>query len=143
MDAGRSLQELEDDDWGEPTYPSRLVTECHRLRRVPLRDLAPEDLRLLLGQEIGLAYLVPLALDHRTVDPFTAGQNYPGDLLEMLLLLPTSYWDDYPELRQRAVEIAALATARLRDDDADIGDPIAGSIGQRLRRFLNAHRPLP
>ncbi len=142
MDTGRSLQELEGDDWGEPTYPSRLVTECHRLRRVPLRDLAPEDLRLLLGQTIGLAYLVPLALDHLTVDPFTAGRNYPGDLLEMLLLLPTSYWNENPGLRRRAVEVAALATVRLRDDDADIGDPIAGSINQRLRRFLNSQRPL-
>ena len=60
----KSLEELEASDWGEPTYDSYLVTTIHRLRRVPLRQFSVEDLRIMIGQDIGLQYLVPLALEH-------------------------------------------------------------------------------
>jgi hypothetical protein len=36
FDRTKCLQELEHDDWGEPTFSSHLVTTCHRLRRKPL-----------------------------------------------------------------------------------------------------------
>jgi hypothetical protein len=36
FDRNKSLQQLEGEDWGEPTYDSHLVTGCHRLHRVPL-----------------------------------------------------------------------------------------------------------
>jgi hypothetical protein len=39
IDFSRTLQDLEGVDWGEPTYNSHLVVECHRLRRVPLDRL--------------------------------------------------------------------------------------------------------
>ncbi len=55
----KSLQELEHSDWGEPTYDSHLVTTIHRLRRVPLRQYTVEDLRIMIGQNIGLQYLIP------------------------------------------------------------------------------------
>lgn len=77
----QSIEELEGDDWGDATFDSHLVRECHRLRRVPLADLSAENLRILIGQQIGLRYLVPMALDLLRRDPFAAGDFYPGDLL--------------------------------------------------------------
>ena len=50
----KSLQELERDGWGQPDYDSHLVQTCHRLRRVPLADFTTEDLRIMIGQKIGL-----------------------------------------------------------------------------------------
>ena len=61
FDRSKSLEELEGHDWDEPTYDSGLVTECHRLHRVPLCDFTVENLRITIGQIIGLEYLVPLA----------------------------------------------------------------------------------
>ena len=81
FDRSKSLQHLEGQDWGEPTYDSHLVTECHRLRRIPLRDFTAENLRIMIGQQIGLPYLIPLALEMLRGDPFTAGDLYEGDLL--------------------------------------------------------------
>jgi hypothetical protein len=78
----KSLQELEQSDWGEPTYDSHLVTTVHRLRRVALREFSVEDLRIMIGQSIGLPYLVPLALQHLRKDPLAEGDFYPGDLLK-------------------------------------------------------------
>lgn len=68
-DLHRTLTDLEGKDWGPPTYDSHLVTECHRLRHVPLKDLGVEDLGTLIGQEIGLPYLIPVAIDLLREDP--------------------------------------------------------------------------
>ena len=62
FDRSRSLQQLDGQDRGEPTFRSHLVRECRRLRRVPLRDFTAEDLRSAIGQNVGLEYLVLLAL---------------------------------------------------------------------------------
>ena len=59
----KSLQQLDGQDWGEPAFDSRLVVECHRLRRVPLRDFTVENLRITIGQSIGLEHLVTLVLE--------------------------------------------------------------------------------
>jgi hypothetical protein len=56
-----TLTQLERDDWGPPPYDSFLVTECHRLRHVPMRDFTVENLRILIGQHISLAYTVGMA----------------------------------------------------------------------------------
>lgn len=62
--AEQTLDELEGVAWGPPMYDSNLVTNVHRLRRVPLQQYRLEDLRLMIGQEVGVDYLVPRALDH-------------------------------------------------------------------------------
>jgi hypothetical protein len=38
FDRSKSIQQLEGEDWGEPTFHMHLVRECHRLPRVPSRD---------------------------------------------------------------------------------------------------------
>jgi hypothetical protein len=78
----QTLQELEGRDWGPPTFDSHVVTEVHRLRRVPLKRFRIEDFRLLIGQGVGLPYLVPMALEHLERHPFAEGDFYPGDLLK-------------------------------------------------------------
>ena len=109
FDRNKSLQELEGKDWGEPTYDSYLVTECHRLRRVPLREFTAESLRILIGQQIGLPYLVPMALELLRADPFTEGDYYGGDLLAAVLRVETAFWQQHPDLRREAAGVAAQA----------------------------------
>jgi len=97
----KTLQELEDNDWGEPPFSSHLVTECYRLRRVPLRDFTVEDLRIMIGQKNNLDYLVPLALDHLEANPFAEGNFYEGDLLWYTNRIPAEFWNTYPDLHVR------------------------------------------
>jgi CDI immunity proteins len=108
-DRNKSLQQLDGQDWGEPTFDSHLVTECHRLRRVPLRDFTVEDLRITIGQQIGLEYLVPLALDRLHDDPFVEGAYYPCDLLVNVLGAEARFWQSHPELRAQLVAITERA----------------------------------
>jgi hypothetical protein len=109
FDRSKSLQQLDGQDWGEPTFDSRLVTECHRLHRVPLRDFTVEDLRITIGQQIGLDFLVPLALERLADDPFAEGAYYPCDLLVSVLGVEARFWQSHPELRERLVTIAERA----------------------------------
>lgn len=83
----KTLEELENNKWGAPTYNSHLVTTCHRLRKIPIGDFSTEDLRIMLGQSIGVKYLMPLALDILRKDPLSEGDFYPGDLFVAVLRL--------------------------------------------------------
>ena len=72
FDHNRTLQELEAADWGEPHFGSLVVTNVHRLRRIPLKDFSIEDLRLMVAQQQSLLYLVPLALKQLSSDPLSS-----------------------------------------------------------------------
>jgi len=115
FDRNKSLQQLDGQDWGEPTYGSHLVTECHRLRRVPLREFTVEDLRIMIGQHIGVEYLMPLALEHLHADPLAEGAYYPGDLLAAVLRASRQFWQQHPTWRDEVAAIAKRAAPLFSD----------------------------
>ena len=98
FDRTKSLEQLENANWGEPDYDSYLVTTTHRLRRKPLNEFLVEDLRILIGQQIGLHYLIPLAVESLSADPLVAGDYYRGDLLKNVLSVRPEFWSEHPEL---------------------------------------------
>jgi hypothetical protein len=77
FDLNKSLQELDGQHWPAPTFDSHLVQECHRLHQVPLRDFTIENLCTVIGQDIGLEYLVPLAIEKLRDHPLAEGDCYP------------------------------------------------------------------
>ncbi len=95
----KTLTQLEGEDWGEPDYPSYVVTNSHRLRHKPLREFTAEDLRFMLGQQISLPVLMPMALDVlELVAPFAGGDPNRGTLLYSSLKVDKRFWQEYPEL---------------------------------------------
>ena len=127
-----SIEELEGECWPEPDFDSHLVRECHRLRKLQLRLFTVENLRIMLGQDIGSRYLVPIALGHLEADPFVAGDFYPGDLLCAVLSLPREFWSANPELRTRVAAVAGRAV-----DVAIANDEVpARAIRKAHDRFL-------
>lgn len=105
FDRTKSLQELEQHDWGEPTYDSYLVTTIHSLRRKPLNQFAVEDLRIMIGQKIGLPFLLPLAVEHLEAEPLVAGDLYPGDLLSAVVGVDEAFWLEHRSLLERIRKI--------------------------------------
>lgn len=101
FDRAKTLDELDPPAWGEPEYDSYLVSTCHELRRKPLEDFLPEDLRIMIGQGIALRFLVPIAIEVLERDPLTQGDFYPGDLLANVLRVEPLFWDKHPDCRRR------------------------------------------
>ncbi|MDR3404345.1 MAG: contact-dependent growth inhibition system immunity protein [Chthoniobacter sp.] len=105
-DVSKTLEQLDGQVWGEPEWQSHLVLECHRLRRVPLGEFTPADLRILIGQSMDLEFLVPLAFQALAHDPLLDAEYYAGDLLSALLRSDTAFWTVHPDLRAELASIA-------------------------------------
>jgi CDI immunity proteins len=105
IERNKSLQELEKQEWRNDDFSSSLVLTCSALRRKSLREFTVEDLRIMIGQNLSLSYLVPLALEHLQHDPFVAGDFFPGDLLANVLKIQPSFWRMRPDLRLAVEDI--------------------------------------
>ena len=92
IDVSKSLEELENDRWLNYDFPTPLVEKCHRYRKIPLKDLTIEQLRLLIGQNIGLAFLIPKAIEILNQDILAEGDLYKGDLLIAVIMSEDSFW---------------------------------------------------
>jgi hypothetical protein len=113
---------------------SYLLSEVRRLRAIPLKQLRLEDLRLLIGQAVGLPYLVPLALEHLIDHPLASGDFYPGDLLNVVATLPDPFWAIRRELRLQVVAALERALDRIARKGSVTG------LDVELRRSLSNHR---
>jgi hypothetical protein len=88
----KSLENLEKDNWSEPDYESHLVKTSHQLMKKPLKDFEIEDLRIMIGQNIGLTFLIPLALEKLRENILAEGDFYEGDLLNSVLTSDNEFW---------------------------------------------------
>jgi hypothetical protein len=116
IDRAKSLQELDGDAWGESTLDSHLVATCHRLRRKPIKEFTVEDLRIMVGQSIGLEFLVPIAIEIEIleINLFAEGDLYPGDLLEALISgSPPQFWSEHSDLARRLDAVLRRAMENL------------------------------
>ncbi|MFF7884139.1 contact-dependent growth inhibition system immunity protein [Streptomyces sp. NPDC020794] len=110
LNRDRSLEELERDRWPAPSADAtRLVATAHALRLRPIGELTVEDMRLLIGQDIGLPYLLPLALEVLRDSPMAEGVMYEGDLLSAVLTRNPAVWTESSGLgRELRVIVAEL-----------------------------------
>jgi hypothetical protein len=130
----RSLAELLDLPDAHPQLDSYLNGRIAARVRVPLRELTVEDLRLLIGQGIGLLHLVPLALEHLREHPFAAGDMYRGDLLKTVAQIEESFWASRPKLRALLIQVLELAILRVHKVK------LVERLGGELREALRHHR---
>lgn len=101
----KSINELEPKEQFHPTeFESSLIATCYTLRDKKLQNYSTEDLRIMVGQHIGLTWLIPLALDKLKVDILAEGDFYEGDLLVSVLKTGPSYWLNH------SLELATLIT---------------------------------
>lgn len=124
-----ALESLEQDCWeAPPPGATYLVRTVHRLRARPIGSLSPEELRIMIGQGVGLVHLVPVALERLAVDPLVEGDFYPADLLVAALRVGHEFWLAHPDDRRALREIVAgLDVAR--------ADPV---VTEALRAFERA-----
>ncbi|TCP64412.1 contact-dependent growth inhibition system immunity protein [Baia soyae] len=82
FDLTKTLQELDGQIWDDNSFPSYVVTTVHNARLKPLQDVTDEEIRILIGQEVSLEYVVPIAIERLYKDPLLRANFYHGDLLQ-------------------------------------------------------------
>ena len=87
----RSLENLEKKSWPSlnSDEDSYLIRTCNSLRKIPLQDFTNENLRIMIAQQIGIYYLMPLVIETLTDNLFAEGDMYEGDILKAVLDIDT------------------------------------------------------
>lgn len=135
FDRNKSLQELENSDWGDPDNEgSSLVNDCLSLRRIPLKDFDGPKLVEMISQDIGIDYLIPMALELLRADPLADRQFYPGCLLSTLLQASSRYWDKHSDLRDEIERIYQGVLANKARDE-DLRDGIVSELNRSYLIF--------
>jgi hypothetical protein len=107
----RSLADLEGLAVEKGAYGLGSTAWLARALVSPLRQLGPAELRLLLTQGRGLAWVVPLALGRLGREPFAAADYGPGALLAALLTVDPARWE--PAWTERLARVVHSARAHL------------------------------
>ncbi|MGA5120941.1 contact-dependent growth inhibition system immunity protein [Streptomyces pseudogriseolus] len=113
----RTLDELDPPRWTPPASDAtHLVRRVHEVRRVPLGELGPADLRVLVTQRVALPYVLPLAVRLLLEEPLLDAYYYGGDLLLATVNVPASAWSLLPGLGARlSTVITALPEVAVTD----------------------------
>ncbi len=115
----KSLENLEKSVW--PALPSdegsHLIQTCHALRKKQLKDFTTEDLREMIGQDIGLKYLVPLAIRTLEKNILAEGDLYEGDLLKSVLTSDKKFWSSSRDNWTTVCELVENNLSKLNEAD--------------------------
>jgi hypothetical protein len=136
----KSISELLGKEW-PPLGPN--ASHFHRNLRdavnKPVDSLTTADLRLLISQDIGLAFVMPLALSIVEQDPLIEVDYFRGDLLDAMLRASSDFYLDHPDIRRRMEEIVdKMPQALDRLDHIDF-DTTSEALDDALASF-RAHR---
>ena len=124
-----TLEQLEGCVWPAADYESYLVSTVHRLRKKPLAEFTVEDLRIMIGQGIGLPYLIPLAVAVLEREPLAEGDFYPGDLLSSVIGA-VSWLEGQPALAQRVASAVRSLFTETNSVDAELRRRLAEFLGR-------------
>lgn len=118
----KSLESLEKKTWPELSSDndSYLIKTCNSLRKKQVQDFTTEDLRIMIGQEIGLYFLMPLAIETLTDNLFAEGDYYEGDLLKSVLDVNTQFWDDNKDYWQQLSELIRNKRQEIKEMKFDL-----------------------
>jgi hypothetical protein len=113
----KSLESLEKHIWSDlnSDKQSYLIITCNKLRKKPLIEFTVEDMRIMIGQDIGLKFLIPLAIDKLREDILAEGDCYKGDLLKNVLRSDKKYWINEKENWEQITKLFNLNKQPLKE----------------------------
>lgn len=130
IDARLSLEELEGVRWDPPAPgATSLERSVHGLRKRPVNELTGWELARLIGQQVGLDFLVPLAVDRLTTEQDQGRIFLDDDLLTALLSCGDHFRDNDPHLALRL-----LSFIDSLDDEGPYLPPLVAKFQQAFPR---------
>jgi hypothetical protein len=121
-----TMEQLDGEVWPDSDFDSYVVQTSQALRKKPIRSLSDEELRLGIGQQIGLEWLVRLALERLRENPLRSGDFYPGDLLHNVLQVPSAFWPSHDAEREALMAILKSLDGRRSDLVPSLRSAISG-----------------
>ena len=85
-----------------------------------------EDIRLLIGQQIGLPYLIPMAIELLAQDILTEGDLFEGDLLTNVVSASHDYWNQNKDQRKTIINLYESNIEKIENE-------LSGSILKQLQ----------
>jgi hypothetical protein len=120
----KSIETLEKRSYGDPaSAPSNIVRLCLEYVKLPVGDLDIEQVQLLIGQEIGLTYLIPLAMEFLKKDILAEGNYYPGDLLKKVTTVNVVFWKTNVDLYQQLLILIKQGEQKIAQEGLAITFP--------------------
>ena len=89
----------------------------------------------MIGQRVGLSFLVPLAMERLEAEPLAEGCYYAGDLLGAVLQAGEAFWANHSDSFQRIRKVVGRVKEMLPSLD-EINRPTV------FRVLANAPQPL-
>ncbi len=115
IDLRRNLLELDPGCFDDAEYDDQVAMLARRLAAKPLRRFNATDLYAAIRHNVGLPWLIPLAIARLEEEPFVAAGDHPGDLLTVVLESDTRFWLDRHDLWLVMVEILGQALTQATD----------------------------
>lgn len=126
-----SIEQLENDILKEPVeYPSGLVINCHNYRKIPIKQLTVEQLRLLISQKIGLEHIIEIAIQKLEENILAEGDLYEGDLLVAVSCLSTQFWN---ENKIHLEKLRTIVEFNIELIIAELGERKCKQLNERLK----------
>lgn len=113
----KTIESLEKDIWGSPDGESHLIKTCHALRKKQLKKFEIEDCRIMIGQDIGTKFILPIALDFLDENILAEGDFYKGDLLKSIIEINESFWASNKDCTERFNQIIERQKSYLENED--------------------------
>lgn len=110
----KSIAELERKHWPKlGPEASHFHRRCYDAVTKPISTLSVADLRLLISQDIGLGFVVPIALEIVEKDPLLESEHFRGDLLTAILSASKDFYREHPAIHARVEKLLGVLPAAL------------------------------
>lgn len=135
MEKDKTIEDLENDVWKEINFPTSLVERCYYLRKKKIKDLSNDELRLLIGQNIGLKFIVPVAFQILEEEILVEATYYPGDLLLSVISCDINYWKNNKASLNTLLSIYKNNLEKINNSDKE--EEINKKVKTLLNQFTN------
>ena len=91
---------------------------------------------MLIGQEIGVEHLMPLALEMLRENPLAEGDCYPGDLLVNVLSVTEVFWQQNPDWQAEVASIGKQTVEGCNASHEFTSETMPKVIRESVEEFL-------
>jgi hypothetical protein len=88
-----------------------------RFAKKPISEFTVEDLRIMIGQNIGLPHLMPIAIDVLNKESLAEGDYFPGDLLANVVRADPEFFASNAAIANQLAAICERALSQLSEEN--------------------------